>query len=170
MGKYLITGVSGAGKSTVIGELQKRGFTAYDTEELPDLAPMLDRRTGKFVDKSQANGDFKRFVIVLQEDKLKELLDSDETVFLSATGHNQSDFYPLFNNIFALIIDESTQEHRLATRTNNDTGNNPIDREYLVSGNQRVQSKLLDIGAIAIDATKPLTKVIDSILSHIDES
>ena len=48
MGKYLITGVAGSGKSSVIDELRNRGFAAYDTDDLPDVTRLQDKETGEW--------------------------------------------------------------------------------------------------------------------------
>jgi predicted ATPase len=51
MGNYLITGEAGSGKTAAIGELQRRGYTAYNTDELPDVTRLVDIQSGKLVEE-----------------------------------------------------------------------------------------------------------------------
>src|SRR6478609_3234696 len=104
MGKYLITGAAGSGKSTTIGALQDRGFSAYDTDDLPEVTRLQERATGRFVDWPKGPADFSKNAWNWQEKGLKKLLASDETVFVGASVANQQEFYPLFDTIFALIV------------------------------------------------------------------
>jgi predicted ATPase len=42
----LITGISGMGKSTLVGELRKRGYAAYDADDDGFTEPRADGRWG----------------------------------------------------------------------------------------------------------------------------
>lgn len=166
MGKYFITGAAGSGKSTTIQALQERGFSAYDTDDLPEVTRLQDRQTGEFVDWPAGPADFSKNAWNWQADGLKKLLASDKTVFVGASVANQQQFYGLFDKIFALVIDSESLRHRLLTRTNNDAGKHPEDLRYFLKTHARVERDLLHAGAIAIDSTQPLQTVVDEILSH----
>ena len=70
MGKYFITGNAGSGKSTVIDVLKQRGFTAYDTDGLPEVTLRVPSRHSE-LDYAQ----------VWDSLALKKLLESDDDVF-----------------------------------------------------------------------------------------
>ena len=53
MGKYFITGREGSGKITVIKVLQGRGFTAYNTDDLPETTKLQNKETGKVIPWSE---------------------------------------------------------------------------------------------------------------------
>ena len=44
---YLVTGRGGAGKSTVAEELKRRGYAAFDGDDLPGLSRSEDAVTGE---------------------------------------------------------------------------------------------------------------------------
>jgi dephospho-CoA kinase len=50
MSKFLITGRQGSGKTTVIKQLQKLGYTAYNTDDLPDVTKLQDKETGETIE------------------------------------------------------------------------------------------------------------------------
>ena len=85
MKRVLLTGMSGTGKSAVIGELAARGYNAVDADD------------GYSV--SGPDGDW-----VWREDRIQSLLSSDagNVLFLSGCATNQGKFYPQFDHIILL--------------------------------------------------------------------
>lgn len=167
MGKYLVTGSAGSGKSTVIGELQSRGFTAYDTDDLPEVTRLQDRKTGEFVDWPKGPADFSKHAWNWQEKGLKRILDSDDLVFIGASVANTDQFLYLFDKIFGLVATEQTIRQRITTRTNNDAGKDPTELDYFIRNLGRVNHNLKHWEAVLIDASQPINKVADDILSNI---
>lgn len=43
MGKYLITGVAGSGKTSILRELARRGFTTYNSDHLPEVTRLENK-------------------------------------------------------------------------------------------------------------------------------
>jgi dephospho-CoA kinase len=168
--KYLITGNAGSGKSTIIKELKNLGYPAYNTDDMPEVSKLQDKVSGKEVNRPDGPADNNKNAWNWQEDALRKLLDSNRTVFVGASMSNQQKFYPLFDKIFALMLDEKTLRHRLQTRTNNTFGKHPEELARTLSTNKRVQDNLLKSGAIAIDATRSIKLVANEILSYIDEN
>lgn len=167
--KYLITGNAGTGKSTVIEKLHELGHYAYDTDNLPKVTRYLDKETGELVDKPGVEG-FGRYASQWQEEPLEQLLNSAGTVFVGGSVSNGSRFYHLFDTVFGLLVDDEALTHRLQSRTNNDTGKNKRDLDFLVGINQRVTNNLTaDPHVITIDATHPLEQVVADILGNTDE-
>ena len=87
MKRVLLTGMSGTGKSTVIGELAARGYRAVDTD-YDGLSGLVnvpeDEPTG--LDPGQ---DW-----VWREDRIQDLLSADDAdvLFLGGTSPNQGKF------------------------------------------------------------------------------
>ena len=80
---------------------------------------------------------------------------------------NSHEFSPHFEKTFILSIDDETLKYRLLHRTNNDFGKHPDELAMQLEWNRKVSKHAEEKGYILIDATKPIEKVVDEILSHI---
>lgn len=167
MPAYLITGYPATGKSSVAEELARQGYAAYDTDGLPGLnhythkdGTPVDFNKGHIEDQSEIESVWNR-------DRLAELLDSAEEVFICAVTSRQHEFYDQFDKIFVLTIDEDTLKHRLLTRTTNSFGKHPNEMKILLEGREGFLRQMLKEGAVPIDATQALGKVVDDILSKL---
>jgi dephospho-CoA kinase len=164
MSKYLITGRQGTGKTTVIRELQKRGFTAYNSDEIEGLTRLEVTATGVPLHKKHNEVDWDVTSWNWQSEPLRNLLESDETVFIGAVTSNQADFYKWFDKLFALVVTpEVLAEHLRSHEHGYEQA--MIDR---VLAHQYRQQRYLDAGAIAIDNNRPVTETVNEILSYVD--
>jgi len=167
---YLITGFPGTGKSAVSDELERRGYKSYNTDDLPGFSHFIDRQTQKPIDRPidapddwNLNHDW-----VWDPNKIKEALNQEGDVFICAITPNQTHYYPEFNKIFVLNVDERTLHHRIATRSSNDYGKKPQELDHILKNYKEFGQNIgKKHGAILIDATQPLEKVVDEILSHV---
>jgi hypothetical protein len=167
MSAYLITAVPGSGKSTVIAELARRGYAAYDTDEIPGATEFEDLH-GNIISKPTNPIDWNIYGWNWQSAKIHELLESADTVFLGAHVGNQSDFYAEFDHIFVLTVDEDTLRQRILTRTTNDYGKHPDDLQHMLNNRDAKQAGYLALPqAIAIDGTQTVGAVADEILRHV---
>ncbi|HKU18545.1 MAG TPA: AAA family ATPase [Candidatus Saccharimonadales bacterium] len=167
MAAYLITGYPATGKSSVADELARRGYDAYNTDDIPGLSHHV-HKDGTPVDLSKGHiEDKSELEWVWNKDKLTELLHSADRVFICAITTRQHEFYDQFDKIFVLKIDEATLKRRLLTRTTNDFGKHPNELKMLVDGREGFERQMLKVGAIPIDAMQPLDKVVDDIIAHI---
>lgn len=167
--KVFITGSPGTGKTSVINALSVRGYTAYSTEDL-GLNKYFDSETGSFVPRPAPPVRHGRFKNTWDMPKLKELLESDDLVFIADLNSTQYDYYDLFDRVIVLTADNKTLSHRLRHRDSNpyDYGKHPAELKHIMSYNLRLSRKLLDAPrAVAIDATIPLPLVIEHILQEI---
>lgn len=167
MGKYFITGEAGTGKTTIIKALADRGFTAYNTDDMPEVT-RLEGTSGQHVEKWPPRPvDWTKYFWNWQAEALEGLLASDTDVFVGAVTSNQEKFFDSFDKIFVLSVDTKTLRHRLLTRTDHDFGKHPGELEGILEFAPRREAELLKNPlAIKIDNTRPLTKVINEILSY----
>jgi dephospho-CoA kinase len=163
--KYLITGRQGTGKTTVIRELQRRGYTAYNTDEMDGLTRLEETATGKplALKHSEVNWDLTSWN--WQKEPLEALLNSGEIIFIGAVTTNQATFYDRFDRIFALIVTPETLARNLASHEHG-YDKSMIER---VLAHQYRQQRFLDDGAIPINNDRPISDTVDEILSYVTD-
>lgn len=171
MALIYITDISGSGKTTVRNELQRRGYTAYGTDE-DDLAHFYNNETGELIKHHVTADDRTRewrshHTWKVERAAVEKLRNEakDKPVFLCGVVSNDaSELWDLFEKVFALTINEEVLRHRITSRTNNDHGKNPHEFEELLNWQKTAQKDYEKLGAITIDATKPVQEVVDEIL------
>ncbi len=149
----LLTGMSGTGKSTVIGQLAIRGYRTVDMDE-PGWS------------EHGPDGDW-----VWQEDRVQDLLSSleeDEVLFLSGCAENQVKFYPQFDKIVLLSAPASVIVGRLTTRTNNPYGKHPDELAATLGYLETVEPLLRNGADHEIDTSAPLDEVVTAVLQLLD--
>lgn len=170
MGKYLITGSAGAGKSSVIRELQSRGFAAYDTDSHPG-ATLFQHKDGSAAEFPEGAIDWDTYEWNWQDKVITPLLSSDTTVFLGGVATNTHKYYSQFDTIFVLTLDEDTLKKRILGRTEKDYGKHPDELKGLLEYLPIVQKELLaEPNTYKIDSTKSLGKIVSKVLSRIARS
>jgi broad-specificity NMP kinase len=167
MPAYLIAGIAGSGKSTIIEELSKRGYAAHNTDDMPEVTRLEWLATGEPAEWPEGSTDFSVYGWNWQEEGLRALLDDKKPVFIGASVSNAPKFYHLFDKIFVLTIDEDTLKKRLLTRTTNNFGKHPEDLARVLGIREEIEQELRATGAIPVDTTLPLTEVTDNILGRI---
>lgn len=157
---YLIDGVSCAGKTTVCNELERRGYHTIHGDRA--LAYWGDLQTGEPVGSSD-----ERRAWIWDVEKVKALAaDQDHAATFFCGGSRNSDrFISLFDEVFVLEIDLDTLNRRLAARPEDEWGGTASEGEAFA----RLQHKTkeyLPKNAIIIDATAPISTVVDIILKN----
>jgi hypothetical protein len=146
--------MSGAGKSTALSELRKRGFATVDTDE-PGWARWCDEDGG----------------YVWREDRIGELLagDSGATLFVSGTVSNQGRFYSWFDAVVLLSVPAGVLLSRIASRTTNDYGKTADERALILRELAEVEPLLRATCTHEIDASRPVEEVVAQLV-RIGES
>lgn len=167
---FLVTGVPGAGKSTVNAELKARGYESYDGDE-DKLAEWFDDKgqvvkvEKKDIDLNFLNTHYKGLARKLIKDLVEKA--GDKIVFICNDPENEEELVDLFDKVFALLIDEDTMRYRLATRTNNNWGKRPLEIEYSLDFKKKWLPLVEKYGYVAIDSTQTTEAIVDHILEIV---
>lgn len=166
----LITGVSGSGKSSICGEFIKRGYRAYDIDDVEGLFEMRDKRTGKVFDNYD-NYDFEKVRHhdwVCDKDKLQKLIQKNRNgiTYYCGAASNIDEILPLFDKIFLLTASPKVLCERLSTRTSNDFGRTSEVQKWILDLQKQWEDHISEKGAISIDANRDLQEVTDDIIKR----
>jgi dephospho-CoA kinase len=141
MARVLVTGMSGAGKSTVLDELRRRGHMAVDTDyggwELPD-------------------GTW-------DKQRMQQLLASNPDVIVSGTVENQGRFYHHFEHVVLLSAPLHVLVERVSTRTNNPYGKTPEQQAEIARYVDTVEPLLRRGATLELNGQRPATDLADVI-------
>jgi dephospho-CoA kinase len=151
MSRVLLTGMSGTGKSSVIGELRQRGFTAIDMDE-----------PGWSVRDAEGHQ-------LWCEERLRGLLAVEHAghLFVSGCAENQVKFYPHFSHIVLMSAPADVIKERLASRMDNPYGQRPEELAEVLHHLEWVVPLLRRSATHEIETTVPLDQVVATILSLV---
>jgi hypothetical protein len=168
---YLITGVSGAGKTAVCIELQRRGYQAINGDD--ELAYQGDPDTGLPAGglRHEHSAAFisEHHIWDVEKVKVYGANQEEAVTFFCGGSRNFSQFIAVFDGVFVLEVDLDTSLRRIAERVAldpTDWGGTPEERDVTVRMYHSKEA-LPQNGAI-IDATMPLARVVDEILHQCD--
>jgi len=141
MARVLVTGMSGAGKSTVLDELRRRGLhtvdTDYDGWTLPD-------------------GSW-------DEPRVQQLLARHRDVVVSGTVENQVRFYDNFEHIVLLSAPLEVLTRRVLGRTNNPYGRSSAEQEEIARYVQTIEPLLRQGATVELDGRRNVAELADAI-------
>ena len=170
MNAVQISGMSGAGKTTIAAVLARRGLAVIDADGDPLLARPVDSAGN--VAGDPAVPDFAwlaRHSWAWNPARLDELIGAaaPATLYVCGCADNELELADRFTQVFLLEIDEPTMLARLdARRDFHDWGRIGDTREYLRRKLPVLQDSLRASGAIRIDARQPVDHVVDAILAR----
>jgi len=141
MARVLVTGMSGAGKTTVLDELRCRGHVTVDT-------------------------DYDGWVLadgLWDEQRMDQLLARTPDVVVSGTVENQGLFYDRFEHVVLLSAPLHVLIERVSRRTSNPYGRTPEQRAEIAHYLDTVEP-LLRRGATAeLDGQRPPSELADAV-------
>ncbi|MEV4626751.1 AAA family ATPase [Micromonospora sp. NPDC049523] len=151
MAKVLITGMSGTGKSTVLGVLGARGHRTVDTDT---------DRWSHWVTQPDGSPDW-----IWREQAMTDLLAGHRTghLFVAGCKSNQGRFYPEFDHVVLLSAPVEVLLSRIASRTNNPYGKRPDERAAILEHVAVVEPLLRATATVEIDARAPLESVVEQV-------
>jgi len=165
--KVFITGSSGVGKSTIVKRLAERGFTAYDTDDVPGTTRLEDATTGLPVAWPDGYVNWTKYRWNWQRPVIEKLLASNETVFLGAYPSNWQNFVGNFDIIIAVTTDPASHEDRLRTRNTHTYGQGEENIREDVTRQTKRLKEFVAAGAIPVVNNRPIDEVVDEILGII---
>lgn len=160
---YLIEGGSGTGKTSVCDELARRGYQAIHGDR--ELAYTGDPDTGAPVDVAGLSlHDHHIWNVDLVEALIED--QREPTTFFCGGSRNSAQFVYLFDRVFVLEIDPETLMRRLDERPADEWGGRgrPAERDLILRRHRTRED--VPPRSILIDATVPLTEVVDDILAR----
>lgn len=169
---YLVEGVSGTGKTSVATELQRRGFHVIHGDR--ELAYQGHAATGtaltsEELERGRDDITFGHRHHLWDVARVKSLIadQSHPVTFFCGGSRNFPQFIDLFDGVFVLDVDPDTLKNRLANRPADEFGARPAEMEMVLKLHQTRED--IPANAITVDATMPLTAVVDAILSKCGE-
>ena len=171
----LVTGISGSGKSFACDELRKRGYKAYDIENMHGLFSIINKATGKKAhDYDKHNLEcVKQHDWICNKSKLQELVGRNakeivfgNVVFYCGTASNIDELLHLFDKIFLLKATPETICQRLSTRKSNDFGRTSEVQDWVFGWKEWWENHMIEKGAIVIDANRDIKEVTAEILKE----
>lgn len=141
MARVLLTGMSGAGKTTVLAAVARRGYATVDTDydgwELPGA--------------------------VWDEPRMSALLSEHATIAVSGTAQNQGGFYDRFEHVIYLHVPLEVLLERVRTRTNNPYGKSADQQDDIARYVAEVEPLLRRTATLELDGMLPVPDLTDRI-------
>lgn len=137
MARILVTGMSGAGKTSLLEELARRGHLTLETDV-----------GGWTLDESRWD-----------EGRMSRFLDEHPEVIVSGTVENQGRFYDRFDHVVLLSAPIEVLIERVTTRTNNPYGRTPKQRSDIRRYVREVEPLLRRGASVELDSRRPLPEL-----------
>lgn len=169
MKRILLTGMSGTGKTSIIRELQARGYKAVDAD-FGGLSRWINMQTGEPTSPPAEGGyAWDELDWVWDEERIQRLLSTQDAdvLFLAGTSPNQGKFYPLFDHIILLSAPVDVILERLATRKDNSYGTTPRSRERVLEHIHTVEPLLRRGATHEIDTSGEVEDVVERVLEIV---
>jgi shikimate kinase len=147
--RVLLTGMSGTGKTTLVDELRRRGYPAYDADADGFSAPRADGRWG------------------WREEAVTELLagSSDPVLFFAGCSEEQTRLP--FDIRVLLTVPTPVLLRRLRTRTNSAYGRTESERDQVLADLAEVEPLLRKSADLILTTTAAPEQIADELLAGL---
>lgn len=163
-----VTGVPGAGKSSVRRELRRRGLVALGTDEDeigaffgPDGEPVAPQDV---IDSPPWRRQHQWRAVPARLDAAVARAGPVDIAYICGSVANEHEIWDRFDLVIGLVVDDATLEQRLLTRTDNDFGKHPDELALALHWNKTYATDAPGWGVMTIDATQPLASIVDHIV------
>ena len=173
MQKILITGVSGAGKSTICKELEKLGYLSLGIEDIKGMFNIYHKGTHDFFEgyNNLNPHDIENADWLCDTKKLKKLVDSQKTEvgFYCGISSDVDELLPFFDKVVVLQPDAKILNARLKNREGTDNiGNNQAGRDLILGWKDWWENKMKAKGATFVNANGTPEEVVREVLEKLD--
>ena len=148
MARVLVTGMSGAGKSTVLAAVAARGYLTVDSDYGGWVLP-----TGLW-----------------DEPRMAELLGREATVAVSGTVANQGRFYDRFEHVVHLHAPLEVLLARAAGRNFNPYGRTAADQQEIIANVADVEPLLRRSATCELDGRRPVQELADQVVALLNSA
>jgi len=168
-----VTGISTSGKSTMAKELTSRGYEAHDLEHNGISAWFHKERGTRDAEFGQVPERTKKWFDThewrVSMDWINNIAKKADTkpVFLCGGGANEKDIIALCDKVIWLKTDEETIRSRVNIPRDHTYGTRPHELAEAIEGNMRKEKEYEQMGAIMIDARRPLDEVVRNVIATI---
>jgi shikimate kinase len=145
----LIMGMSGTGKSSLVLELRKRGYVAYDADEDGFSEPRRDGRWG------------------WRAEQVAELLSRSPAQLLFFAGCSEEQAELPFDYRVLLTAPEPVVIERLRTRTNNPYAKGEQQLSQVLTDFAEIEPLIRRSADLVLPTTEPPARVADAMLRRI---
>jgi hypothetical protein len=149
--RVLLTGMSATGKSTLVQELRRRGFVAYDADEDGFSEPRGDGRWG------------------WRRESVAELLTDHTEGLLFFAGCSEAQADLPFDYRIVLTAPEAVLICRLRTRANNAYGRAGAELAQVLADRAEIEPLLRRSADLVVMSTAPPGQIADEVLEGIAE-
>ncbi len=167
----LITGLAGAGKSTLSKQLRDMGYSSYDIETLPGLFKTIYKDTKEpFPDYDDQNPEHvKKAGWVCDEDRLREIIASEHEPlsFYCGMSSNIQDLLGCFSVVFVLSASPGVTRERLTNRTSHNYGKTKDVQDWLLSWKSDWEKYMQDRGAVIINSDQNVGEIAKEVVSMV---
>lgn len=167
--KIFLTGVSGTGKSAVCRELQRLGVVAIGIDETPGLCCWLNKQTKEKVTEADFTAEFiATHGWFCDLGKLQKIITGyNKPLVVCGSIENIVEGMRLCDVTLLLVCSPKTFISRIGTRTDNEYGKSDTTKSALLNYYQDYNQTCLEAGAVAVDAERPLSVVVDEVLTYL---
>lgn len=150
--KILFTGMSGGGKSTVLGMLDPTAIKL----DLDDDNWMIwdDDYHERIIDKQ-------KILYFFEENASRD-------IYLSGTAMNQKVIYPYLDAVVTLTAPLNVMKVRIQNRDNNRYGKSEVEWDKIKSDKEYFESRIIASSDFVISTDKPINVVIQEINRFLD--
>jgi AAA domain len=148
--RVLLTGMSGTGKSTLVQELRRRGYAAYDADDDGFSEPRADGRWGWRADAVAS---------------LLAQIPDGELLFFAGCSEEQIELPFDYRVVLTVPKDEIVM--RLGARTSNAYGRKPAELRQVLADLAHVEPLLWRSADLVLSTTAPVAEVADRLLAHV---
>lgn len=170
-GAFFVSGPAGSGKTTLAATLREMGYNAIDEMSLGHFAGEQGQPipSGDIHPEDEAWSQVHRWS--LDEKRLRQILAEHlgDHLFVCGSSRNQYNFFPLFDKILFLDVNDRTLLERLGNERDHNYGKHPFQRRKVIDDLDHFRKVMKEHGATFIDAEQAPKAVAQTVLAAVQK-